>query len=138
MAANRDLFPSRAHARGMRAHSAHRNPSEIDPQPAPYLLVQIAGEGGRRALGGDLAEAEHVDVVRHPHHPTHIVIDEQDRRAALGEELDPLVNILGDLRREPDRRFVDQAEARPPDPPPPTIVSLGRAISGPAGTWAAP
>ncbi len=34
---------------------------------------------GGRAVGDDLTEVEHVDVVTRAHHETHVVLDEQDR-----------------------------------------------------------
>ena len=55
------------------------------------------------ALRRDLAEAEHIDVARHPYHAAHVMIDEQDRRAFLGEELDPLIHLLGNSWSKPDR-----------------------------------
>src|SRR5712691_4758948 len=84
--------------------------SKIDPQPALDLLVEVAFERLGAAFGGDLAEAEHVDVARQFHHAPHVVVDEQDRHALGREEVDPLVDLLGDLRGKPDPRLVDQAE----------------------------
>src|ERR1700688_4072020 len=87
--------------------------SKIDAQPAFDLLVQISRERLGAALGGDLAEAEHVDVARQFHHTPDIVVDQQDRHALRREQIDPLVDLLGDFWRKPDARLVDQAQPRP-------------------------
>ena len=46
-----------------------------------------------KASGGplcrDLAETEHIDVVRHPHDPANIVVDQQDRHLLGREKIDP-------------------------------------------------
>ena len=67
---------------------------------------------GRRAVGDDLTEVEHVDVVTRAHHEAHVVLDEQDREPRL-RELDEQLGEVGGLRLvETRRRLVEQHDAR--------------------------
>src|SRR5262249_50660234 len=76
-------------------------------------LVQVALERLWAAFRRDLAEAEHVDIARHFYNAPHVMVDEQDRHVLPREEVDPLIDLLGDFRRKPDAGLVDQAEPRP-------------------------
>src|SRR2546423_701878 len=46
---------------------------EIHPQPRPDLLVQVAFEVLAPSLGGDFAQAQHVDVLGHLHYAAQVV-----------------------------------------------------------------
>src|SRR6185369_10952603 len=86
-------------------------PSEIEAQPLPHLLVQVALEVLARARGGDASQAEHVDAIRHLHHAPHVVVDEQYAHSGARELLDPREHFPGEQRREADRGLVDEAQA---------------------------
>ena len=77
------------------------------------MLVQVAREILSGARGRDLAQTQHVDVARHVHDTPHVVIDQEDRHVLGGKQVDPLIHLFGDFRREPDARLIDQAESRP-------------------------
>src|SRR5512140_3314351 len=87
-----------------------RAKSEIQAQPLLHLLVQVAGEIGGRAVGRDLAQAEHADAIRHAHDPPHVVVNQQDAHVRPGELLDPDEHFFRDARRQPDAGLVDQAQ----------------------------
>ena len=87
----------------MRATSSPRYAARTR-RVGPDLVGSSAGE--------EAPEVEHVDVVAHPHHQVHVVLDQQDRRARRGQ--------LGEHRREPlgllivlaRRRLVEEQHLR--------------------------
>src|SRR6266853_1636446 len=85
---------------------------EIHPQPRPDLLVQVAFEVLAPSLGGDLAQAQHVDVLGHLHHFSNVVVHQHDGHALGGEQVDPAIHLGGDLGREADARLVEKAQPR--------------------------
>src|SRR2546421_2225553 len=85
---------------------------EIHPQPRPDLLVQVAFEVLAPSLGGDFAQAQHVDVLGHLHYAAHVVVHEQYGHALRGEQIDPVIHLGGDPGREADARLVDEAQPR--------------------------
>ena len=85
---------------------------EVQAKPLLHLLVQIALQLRRVALGGDAAGAQHADPIRHSHDPAHVVIDQQDARLRRRELLDPDEHLFDDVGREPDARLVDGAQRR--------------------------
>ena len=89
---------------------ARRQPFELStgPPPSANVSVSFAAEpevGGdhlgvgahvaRRADRDHLAELEHDDAIADPEHEPHVVIDQQDRRAAIHD--------LAQVSAEPDR-----------------------------------
>src|ERR1700730_14429119 len=79
--------------------------SEIDTKPPLDLLVKIARESVWGAFSSNLAEAQYVNILRHSHDPTHVVIHQQDRHLRSGEQADPVIDFLSELGREPDAWF---------------------------------
>src|SRR5215211_7482565 len=82
----------------------------------PSQLLTCSWRSPSGAGGGDLAEAQDVDAVRHGDHAADVVVDEEDAHALGSKEADPVEDLLDDLRRKPDRGLVDQAELRAHEP----------------------
>src|SRR5258708_17051208 len=86
--------------------------SEVEPEPLPHLLVQVALEVLAAAGCGDATEAQHMDTIGHAHHAAHVVVDEEDTHPGLRELFDPAEDFLGEHRSQADAGLVDQAQPR--------------------------
>src|SRR5919201_2984906 len=74
----------------------------------------VALEVGARALNRDAADLEHVRLRRRGKRDARVLLDDEHRQALLLVQRahDP-EDLLDDERREPERRLVEEEEARP-------------------------
>src|SRR5712691_7995918 len=81
-------------------------------------VAQVAGEHvvvvefTRLAAEGDLALVEHVHVVGHGQGPGHVLLDQQQRRARLGQAVEELEDLVDDLGGQAHRHLVEEDDRR--------------------------
>ena len=131
-----------------------RSPLRRGPTlPIPPLRVLVLGIVGRPQVGGAHtivgphlgggprhehgAEVEDVDVGADPHHELHVVLDEQDAHAALGQLAEQVAELLALRVAQPRGRLVEQEEARPRGQRPGQLEQAGlpggQGVGRPAG-----
>ena len=84
--------------------------SHPEVRPAHLVaLLQLTGGG----VQGDTPDLKHVAVMRGLQRHVRVLLDEQDRRAGRVDLADDLEDRLHDLRRQAQRRLVQQQQPRP-------------------------
>ena len=77
--------------------------------------MQVLGEAGAGARGGDAAEAHDVDDVAQFDDLADVVVHQQDACPLVPQAFDPAIDLDGQPGGQANRRLVDQAKARADD-----------------------
>src|SRR5438552_8041050 len=75
-------------------------------------LVHLAGRLGAGARPRDRSVVDNVDPIAESQRMTHLLLDDQQRRALLAQALQGLVHIFDDDRREAERQLVSNEDLR--------------------------
>ena len=97
-------------AEGRAAHPLH----DLGGRAAQVGLdhARIAAHFGGRTGRDQLAELEHEDLVADAQHEAHVVVDQEHRRAAVGEPAQPAPELGALARVQPGRRLVQAQQPR--------------------------